>query len=408
VSVVVERETSQPPMPAASYDAVVVGAGPYGLSSAAHLRGRGLEVAVFGKPMELWRDHMPRGMRLRSHWWATNLSDPGRRHGFARFLRESKYRRCYPEPADAFIDYARWFQERVVPDVDATYVSSVERRPEGFLLTLADGRRVRSAAVVMAVGLVYYAHRPVQYRALSSRWVSHSCEHSDLGRFHGARVIVVGGGQSALEYAALLHEAGATVHVVARRPIDWLAPDRIDERGWLERLRAPRSGIAPGWINWVLEHAPYLFYRLPRVRKDRALAAYLPAAVSAWLRDRVLGKVTVHEGRTVVRMDVVDDALEATLSDGVHLGADHVILATGYRIDVTRLPMLHPSLRNAIETDAGAPRLSPWFEASVPGLYFVGLTSLPAFGPLFRFVVGCKAAAPRVAAAVARRQGRRR
>src|SRR5712692_6992761 len=136
-----------------TYDAVVVGAGPYGLSTAAHLIGRGLTVAIFGKPLELWRNHMPKGMRLRSHWWATSLSDPRNGYGFERFFRETKYKKCYPEPIDAFIDYGLWFRQHVIPEADETYVSRIERDHDRFLVTLADGRQIESAAVVMAIGL---------------------------------------------------------------------------------------------------------------------------------------------------------------------------------------------------------------------------------------------------------------
>ena len=403
MSAVAEMEISRPSVSVAHYDAVVVGAGPYGLSTAAHLLGRGLNVAVFGKTLELWRNHMPKGMRLRSHWWATNLSDPHKRYGFERFFRESKHRKGYPQPIEAFIDYARWFQEHAVPNVDETYVSCIERANDHFLLRLADGRQVQSAAVVMAIGLYYYAHRPEECSALPAKFVSHSCDHNDFSSFAGQQVIVIGGGQSALEYSALLHEAGATVHVVARRPIDWLSPDRDRERSLFERILAPSSAIAPGWINWTLEHMPYLFHRLPQSTREKALRVYLPAAASAWLRERVLGKVTLHQGQTVVRMEMVDGKVEATISGGDKVSADHVILATGYKIDVRRLKMIHPSLRAEIKTDTGIPILSRWFESSVPGLYFVGLTSLHAFGPLFRFVAGCKATAPRVASSIARK-----
>jgi peptidoglycan/xylan/chitin deacetylase (PgdA/CDA1 family)/glycine/D-amino acid oxidase-like deaminating enzyme len=384
------------------YDAVVVGAGPYGLSTAAHLIGRGLKVAVFGKPLELWRNQMPRGMRLRSHWWATNISDPRREYGFDRFFRESKYDKCYPEPIDAFIDYGLWFQQRVIPDVDETYVSRIERDGDRFLVTLADGRQVQSAAIVMAIGLAYYAHRPAEFRHLTRELVSHSSEHNDFSRFQGKHVMVIGGGQSALEYSALLHEAGAAVHNVSRRPIDWLSPDREGERTLIQRILAPRSGIAPGWINWGLQHMPYLFNRLPQHKKDRILRAYLPAAVSAWLKDRVLGKVILHEGQTVASAEEVAGRVEATLSDGSALTIDHLIVATGYKIDVERLTMIDPSLRAEIKTHHGAPLLSPWFESSVPAFYFVGATSLSAFGPLYRFVAGCRATGPRVARSIAK------
>ncbi len=389
----------------APYDAVVVGAGPYGLSTAAHLLGRGLRVAVFGKTAELWRRHMPRGMRLRSHWWATNLSDPRGRYGFDRFFRESGHDRGYPLPIGTFIDYALWFQQRAVPDVDETYVASVARRGGHFLLTLEDGREVRSAAVVMATGLSYYADRPERYGRLPAGLVSHSCDHGDFSRFDGRRVVVVGGGQSAVEYTALLHEAGATVHVVARRPIVWLAPDRADQRGLVERILAPNASIAPGWKNLALEWLPYVFYRFPQPRKDRWNRNYYLAAASDWLRDRVIGKATLHEGRTVA-LEAAGGKVRAVISDGQTVSADHVLFATGYQVDVTKLTMLHPSLLAQIERDGGIPSLSHWFESSVPGLYFVGLTSLRAFGPLFRFVAGCGATARRVASAIARSKRR--
>ena len=404
MSVVQDMATLRPSVSVAQYDAVVVGAGPYGLSTAAHLLGRGLNVAVFGRTLELWRNHMPKGMLLRSHWWATNLSDPRKQYGFERFFRESGYAKGYPVPRQAFIDYGRWFQERAVPNVDEAYVKSIERHNGHFHLTLEDGRTVQSAAVVMAIGLYYFAHRPDPYNSLPAALVSHSCEHNDLGRFKGKQVIVIGGGQSAIEYSALLHEAGATVHAISRRPILWLERDRANERTIFEQILAPNAGIAPGWTNWILEHVPYLFYRFPQHTKDRALRVYYAATATDWLRDRVLGKATLREGHTVVKMEAVDGKVDVTISDGEKVRADHVILATGYKVDIDKLTMIHPSLRAEIKTDMGIPILSHCFESSVPGLYFVGLTSLRAFGPLFRFVVGCKAAAPRIARSVARKK----
>src|SRR2546425_13359020 len=160
MSVVLNDTRSTRSVPGARYDAVVVGAGPYGLSAAAHLVGRGLTVGVFGKTLELWRNHMPKGMLLRSHWWATNLSDPRAHYRLGRFFRDSNYARCYPVPIETFIDYGIWFQARAVPRVDETYVSSIERKGDHFLLTLEDGPEVKRTAVVMAIGLYYYANRP--------------------------------------------------------------------------------------------------------------------------------------------------------------------------------------------------------------------------------------------------------
>src|SRR2546428_13351017 len=112
-------------------------------------------------------------------------------------------------PAEAFIDYACWFKERAVPHVDETYVSSIQRDGDHFLLMLEDGRELHSASVVMATGLRDYAHRLECHDRWPAELVSHSCEHHDLRGFGGKRVVVIGGGQSAIEYAALLHEVGA-------------------------------------------------------------------------------------------------------------------------------------------------------------------------------------------------------
>ena len=387
----------------AEYDVAVIGAGPYGLSTAAHLLGAGLRVAVFGRPLEMWRERMPTGMLLRSHWWATNLSDPSKTHAIARFFAESGRDRAYPLPINTFIEYGLWFQRRAVPQVDEAYVASIERLDDHFVLTLEDRRTVETQVVVMAIGLGHYANRPEPFNGLPAGLVSHSFDHRDFSRFAGRNVVVIGGGQSAIEFAALLHEAGATVEVVARRPIVWLPPDRMHVRTPLERILAPNASIAPGWDNWVLDRMPYLFYRFPQERKDSYNAKYHSGATD-WLRNRVIGKVKLREGLTVTALRVGDGKIAVTLSDGMRLSTDHILLATGYTVDVDRLPMIHPSLRAEIATGRGSPLLSHWFESSVPGLYFVGLTSLRCFGPLYRFVAGCGAAARRVAGAIARRR----
>jgi FAD-dependent urate hydroxylase len=151
----------------------------------------------------------------------------------------------------------------------------------------------------------------------------------------------------------------------------------------------------------VLDHMPYLFYRFPQDWKDSYNSIYESGA-TYWLRDRVKGKVGIREDRTVTKCAAVDGKINLTLSDGESLPVDHVVQATGYKVDLSRLTMLDPALRAIIQTDRSIPILNGQFESTVPGLYFVGITSLRAFGPLYRFVAGCGAAARRVEGAIAR------
>ncbi|HEV2580659.1 MAG TPA: NAD(P)-binding domain-containing protein [Ktedonobacteraceae bacterium] len=398
------RKKPRPPLSTDLRDVVVVGAGPYGLSTTAHLRERGLNVAIFGKPLKLWREHMPDGMLLRSYWWATNLSEPHNKYQFTRYFEERNQEPPDPLSRETFIDYALWFQKQVVPDVDETYVASIEREARHFIVTLEDGRIVQSQAVVMAPGLAYYVYRAPAYDHLPAMLVSHTADHATFAPFAGKRVAVIGGGQSALETAALLHESGAEVDIIARRSVRWLAGDSMKDRTLIKRMRYPKAGIAPGWFNWGLEKLPYTFQQLPRATKDRLLLGrgqYGPAG-SHWLKPRILGQVTLREQRQVEQINETDDGVSLTLSDNEIVKADHIILGTGYRVNINKLPMLAPSLLSEVQTYHDAPVLTNHFESNVSGLYFIGISSLSSCGPLFRFVVGTDAAARRVAGAASR------
>jgi FAD-dependent urate hydroxylase len=404
VSVSLDLQKREGSLPTAHYDVVVMGAGPYGLAAAAHLLGRGLKVGVFGKPLKLWRENMPQGMLLRSYWWATNISDPHKKYDLEHYFKAEGKKPDDPFQREAFIDYGMWFQKHAVPDVDETYIDVIERKGQEYELKLVDGRVVKSQSVVMAPGLAYYVFRAPEFDHMPVELVSHTSDHYTFEGFSGKRVAVIGGGQSALETAALVHESGAHTDLISRSPIHWLNADYLQNRSLINQIRFPKAGIAPGWVNWGFEHLPYAFQRLSRDKKDRLLRGrgrFGPAG-AAWLKDRILGNVTVHELQHVQEIMEIDGEVELTLSSNETLRVDHVMLGTGFGIDIKRLPMLHSSLLDSIETYQGAPILNKGFGTNIPGLYFIGFSSVSSFGPLFRFVVGTDAAARRVAGAVAR------
>src|SRR5215211_7584548 len=243
---------------------VVIGAGPYGLSAAAHLIRAGVTVRAFGEPMESWAHHMPTGMLLRSRWDASHIADPNHALGLGSYETASGHERATPVPLERFVDYGRWFQEHAVPGLERRRVAHVSPDPHGFRVELDDGEIFRAERVVVAAGIVPFAWRPPQFADLPPELVSHTVEHDDLGVFEGRRVAVLGGGQSALESAALLSEAGAEAEVfVRKRDIRWL-PDEDDTTDdprllyYANRkiaLGGPRSAWLPAW--------PGLFRRLP-------------------------------------------------------------------------------------------------------------------------------------------------
>lgn len=394
--------------PSVDYDVIVLGAGPYGLSATTHLRAKGLKVAVFGKPIHFWDTNMPKGMLLRSYWWATNLSDPKKEYDFPQYFAEKNIEPMNPLPIEVFIDYALWFQKKAVPDVDETYITNIKREDDLYVVTLEDGRVLRSKAVVMAPGLYYYNYIPEEYSHIPSPLVAHSSEYETFDRLAGKEVAVIGKGQGSLETAALINEAGANVHVVARGRLHWVPTANSRIPRWLRQLRAPSARMGSGWLNLLLEKYPYALQRFSRNVVDYVMDTKHGPAGSPWLKPRLFGKVTFHENSHVVKVEEVNGRVRLTFADGNSLEVDHVVLGTGYRPDVKRLTMLDETLIKGITTYRGSPALNTWFESSIPGLFFVGFSAARSFGPYYRFVTGVEAASRRVTAAISRQVARAR
>jgi hypothetical protein len=387
----------------ADSEIAIVGAGPYGLAAAAHLHS--FRPTVFGRPMSFWREHMPAGMLLRSPRQASNISAPGRRFSLRDFESEQGLEPLKPLPLRTFVEYGAWFKERTGADVDERLVKEVARENGGFRLTLDDGEVCTSRAVVIAAGISPFAWRPPEFASLPDDLVSHSVDHSDLSRFRGQKVIVVGGGQSAVESAALLHEEGATVELLVRAPhLNWLTRSGLlHKASSLRRLLYAPADVGPAGVSWLVA-APGAFRRLPRRIQDPLAQRSIRAGASAWLVSRVDG-VTIKEGRHTGSAGVDGGRIQLTLEDGEVVAADHLLLGTGYRVDIARYPFLSPSLLEQIARVGGYPRLRRGFETSVPGLFVVGAPAAWSFGPLFRFVAGTRYAGTALARSL---QSRRR
>jgi thioredoxin reductase len=386
-------------------DVAVVGAGPYGLSIASHLRARGVEYRIFGTPMHTWRTQMPQGMFLKSDGFASNLYEPSGTFTLARYCAEHGLPYAdlgLPTSREIFADYGEAFQRRMVPDLEPVDVASIDPAPAGFRLRLAGGEIFTARRVVLAVGISHFAHLPAQLAALSPDVVSHSSRYADLSVFAGRQMLVLGAGASALDCAALLAKAGASVGLVARAPAIHFHDGPIDRpRSLTERLRAPTSGLGPGWRSRLCTDAPLLFHAMPERFRILVVQRHLGPAPGWWTRSMVENKVAFHLGQQLrqARVDGGRISLDLTGADGTSgtLSADHLIAATGYRPDARRLGFLAPVLVARLRTVGEAPALSRNFESSVPGLYFVGIAAANSFGPVARFAFGAGFTARRLA-----------
>ena len=384
----------------AKSDVVVIGAGPYGLSAAAHLNAGGINVRVFGETMSFWDRNMPLGMCLRSPWEASQLTDPARSLTIDAFQNATGVPVSRPVPLARFVDYGRWFQSHAVPNLEQRKVAEIEKDAGNFRVVLRDGEVVRSGRVIIAGGIGPFATRPPQFTGVPRDLASHSSEQRDLGRFRGQRVVVIGGGQSALESAALLHEAQAEVELLVRdTSVQWTW-----QRPWLHTFR-PVGAVLYAWPDVgpaVVSHAvarPDLYRMLPRWLQDSWRAKSIRPNGVGWLKPR-LRDVKVSTGLAVLSAVERGNQVELKLSDGSARTVNHVLLATGYRIDVRKYEFLSGSLISGLRLMGGCPVLGRGFESSVPGLHFLGAPGVYSYGPLMRFVAGADFAARAVSQSV--------
>jgi FAD-dependent urate hydroxylase len=391
-----------------SKEVIIVGAGPYGLSAAAYLQRAAVEPYVIGQAMAFWKKNMPKRMLLRSGIEASNIAAP-QRLSLTDYQRATGNELTSPIRVEDFIAYGEWFQAQVAPHLDTRYVKNISHNGSLFDLTLENGERLRSRSVLLALGIGMFTHRPEQFAHIPRELAPHSSELTDLSELRDKRVAVIGRGQSALEYAALLHENGAEVVLLTRSlSIEYLA---YPWRRKLFRKLTP-GPLTPfshmvfpptdlgGIITSRMIADPEKFKR-QSARVQRALARLVTRPVGGYWLPARLQRVAMRKGVSVDSVEVVGKGLRLGLSDGTLHHVDRVVLATGYQIDVSKYQILDQSLRRQIQVSNDRyPILTTGLQTSVPGLYMAGVVGERALGPTLRFVTGTSNAGPRIAAAI--------
>jgi len=368
-------------------DVAIVGAGPYGLSAAAYLSALGLQVRVFGKPMEFWANGMPAGMLLRSPREASTIADPN-----AAFTLESYEVASGTSPAkrvarETFVDYGRWFQKQLPSTLDTRKVTEVSSNRSVFKIALEDGTNLSSRRVVVAAGVGPFRRIPGQFSHLSPTRASHCYEGRDFAEL-GERVAVIGAGQSALESAAILHERGVSAEVIARIPVlRWIGMHKkLHELGIISKMLYSKHDIGPIGISRLVAY-PKIMYRVPMAAKDKIRTRAVRSAGAPWLIPR-LQDVKISTGRSVLEARDMGDEIQLRLDDGTERRVDHVLMCTGYSVDISKYEFLSRELVGQIKKLDGYPDVGPGFATSVPGLHFVGATAARRLGPLMYFVTG--------------------
>ena len=386
---------------------VIVGAGPYGVSLAAHLREARVPFRIFGRPMLTWATQMPAGMKLKSDGFASNLTSGSVAFTFEDFchLTGRPYHATQlPVAVEDFVAYGREFARRFVPSLDHREVSCVQADGSDFLVSVEGGEQLRCRHVVIATGVSLYKHLPPVLSALPRTLVTHASEVQTFAHLSGKRVAVVGRGASALNAAVLLAEEGAKVTLVSRsRKLHVHTQDDPAERSWLQRVRHPMSPLGPGLRSCLSYSFPQLFHKLPFPLRRMLTWKHLGPAGGAALQGRIQGRFTRLMGWSLVSAQPTHGGhfvnLGLVAGDGTRreLHVAHVVAGTGYRVDIDRLSFLTAGLRGCIRLlPTGSPRLDASFGSSVRRLYFVGPAAAACFGPSQRFAAGAEFASRRL------------
>ena len=371
-------------MPGVNCDLLVIGAGPYGVATAAYAKSRGLDVIVCGKFMEFWKRSMPDGLLLRSdEKWHL---DAEQIHTFKEFIKEAGYTKeqIEPIPISVFLEYADWFRDRKELEIRDCYVTELSGSEGAFKAKIDSGHAIGAERVVVAPGYRCFRKLPDDVvKLLPDGSFKHTSDHKNFEELKGKRCLIIGGRQSAYESAALIAELPAEKVFMSHRhkmpkfiPSDWsvleeMAEYTSNEPSWWRRLdpSAREQFVGRGVEAGRLRLEPWLW---PRIEK---------------------GNVEIFEETALENASRSTGGIQVRLSSGKEFEVDQVVLATGYEVDVRKLPFLSGALKDRLKTEEGSPLLDEGMQASVSGLYFVGMIAARQFSLVFGFTRGCPTAA---------------
>jgi cation diffusion facilitator CzcD-associated flavoprotein CzcO len=374
---------------------LIIGAGPFGLAMSAYARRYNIDHVVVGSTMDFWKSNMPPGMYLRSECdWHY---DPFNEDTIERYLETQHLKPADVEPLalDFYLGYCEWFRKQKAIEVLPAWVQQLDSAKDGspfFEAVLQDGQTITAKNVVLAVGFRYFKNVPEPYPTLfpPGRFV-HTCDLVDFEPLKGKRVLIIGGRQSAFEWAALIHEQGAdTVYLSYRHPTPAFQPA---DWSWVNPL-VEAMVANPGW-----------FRRLTVEEKEqvnRRLWAEGRLKLEPWLAERIT-KDTIKlfpQSQVTACRELPNGELEVGLN-GSTVVVDQIILATGYKVNVSQVPLLASgNILTHLETQNGFPILDEHFQSNIPGLFFTSMCATQDFGPFFAFTAAVRTSARLIGSAL--------
>ncbi len=375
---------------------LIIGAGPFGLAMAAYARHYRIDHLLLGKTMDFWNSNMPKGMYLRSgcDWHY----DPFNEDTIERYLETRYLKPADVEPLalDLYLSYCEWFLKQKAIEVHPAWVQQLNfcnSTLPFFEVVLEDGNTIPARNVVLALGFRYFKNVPEPYLNLFPKGkFAHTCDLVDFSPLKGKRVLIIGGRQSAFEWSALINEAGA-------------------ENIYLSYRHATPSFLKSDW-TWVnstvdaIETDPGGFRQLTAEEKERVnqrLWTEGRLKLEPWLAARITNERTKLFPQTLVAAcrETSNGALEVRLDDGTSLAIDQIVLATGYKVNVSQIPLLAAgNILPQLEIQNGFPVLDEHFQSNLPGLFFTSICAVQDFGPYFAFTVSVRTSAKLIGSAL--------